>query len=163
MFGSLPKNAANAYSKVSIETDMFVADPHKLIVMLFDGAVRAICNASIYMHEGNVPEKGRSISHAISIIESGLRASLNKDVGGELARNLDALYGYMARQLLFANVHNDQAKLEEVKKLLLELKGAWEQIAPTRQVIPEEAATQISQPKTPGDALAPRNAGYISA
>jgi flagellar secretion chaperone FliS len=163
MFGSSPKNAANAYSKIGMETGVFAADPHKLIVMLFDGAVKAICNASIYMRDGKIPDKGRSITHAISIIESGLRASLNKEVGGELARNLDALYGYMARQLLLANIHNDQKILDEVKKQLLELKDAWEQIAPAKQDKQAEAVQAPTPPKAPRDALAPRKSGYTSA
>jgi len=161
MFGTSPKNAAKAYSKISMETGVFSADPHKLIVMLFDGAVKAICNASIFMREGKIADKGRSISHAISIIESGLRASLNKKVGGELAQNLDALYDYMAKQLLMANIHNDQKKLDEVKKLLLELKDAWEQISPANQNKPPQV--EAAPPKAPRDALAPRKPGYTSA
>ena len=157
MFGS-SRNAANAYAKIGMETGVHAADPHKLIVMLFEGAIKAINNAAVHMEAGNIPEKGRSISHAISIVESGLRASLNKEVGGELAMNLDALYRYITKQLFTANLHNDAAKLQESKKLLNELREAWEQIAPAK---PSDQ-TEVAMP-VPRDALAPRKAGFYSA
>lgn len=158
MFGSSPRNAANAYSKVGMETGVFAADPHKLILMLFDGALMAINNSIHQMGAGQIAEKGRSISHAVAIVERGLRASLNKEVGGELALNLDALYGYIIKQLMTANIQNDVDKLTESKKLLHELRAAWEQIAPNKNVqnsVPERAVP-------PQDALAPRKSGYIS-
>ncbi|PRC91490.1 flagellar export chaperone FliS [Solimicrobium silvestre] len=154
MFGYSPRNAANAYSKVSMETGVIAADPHKLIMLLFDGAIMAIYNAIQQIEAGKIPEKGRSITHAISIVESGLRASLNKDVGGELAKNLDALYSYMAKQLFMANLKNDTKRLLEVKTLLNDLRGAWEQIAPVK-------AKQAEYVGTPKDALAPRKSSHI--
>lgn len=156
MFGNSPRNAANAYSTVSIETGVLAADPHKLIVLLFDGAITAVCNATQQMEAGNIPEKGRSISHAIAIVEGGLRASLNKEAGGDLARNLDSLYGYMIRELLLANHKNDLAKLAEVKKLLAELREAWEQIAPAKVM-------QMEHANVAKDDLAPRKLSHISA
>jgi len=162
MFGSSPKKAADAYSKISLETGIVGADPHRLILMLFDGAVVAIGNASRQIDEGNVAEKGRSISHAISIIERGLQASLNKKVGGDLAHNLDALYGYMAKELLRANITNDLGKLAEVKRLLLELKDAWQQIAPGKQN-QSELATTPPDLVPPRDNLAPRRSRSFSA
>ncbi len=159
MFGSSPRNAANAYSKVSMETGVLAADPHKLIVMLFDGALLAIVNATQQIGAGKIPEKGRSISHAIAIVESGLRASLNKEVGGDLARNLDALYGYIVKQLLLANLHNDVDKLFESQKLLGELRSAWEQIAPVKVA----QAEQNERVNVPFDSLAPRKSSHFSA
>lgn len=157
MFGSSPRNGANAYSKISMETGVLAADSHKLILMLFDGALMAIHNGVVQMNAGNIPEKGRSISHAIAIVDRGLRASLNKEVGGELALNLDALYGYIVKQLLLANLKNDVGMLAESQKLLKELRGAWEQIAPVKGAQMDE---QVNPMK---DTLAPRKSGYIAA
>jgi len=98
--------------------------------MLFDGALVAIALGQKYMKLGDIKNKGESITKAILIIESGLRASLNKDVGGEIALNLDALYDYMSRRLFSANVENSQEMLSEVHGLLTELRGAWETIGP---------------------------------
>lgn len=84
MFGSSQARGANAYAKVGIETGVIAASPHKLIVMLYDGAITSITNALNFIEAGNIASKGQSISKAIAIIENGLRASLDKKVGGEL-------------------------------------------------------------------------------
>lgn len=120
--------AINAYNKVSIDSGVTSADPHKLISMLYQGALLAIANAKNGILRHDIPAKGKAISHAILIIDSGLNASLNKEVGGDLALNLAALYDYMSQRLLFANMNNDMAALDEVARLLNELKGAWEAI-----------------------------------
>ena len=162
MFGYSPRSAANAYSKMDMETGVLVADPHKLVLMLFDGAIMAILNGAQQLQAGKIPEKTKSIAHAIAIVEHGLRASLNKEVGGELALNLDSLYTYMVRQLMAANVQNDLNKLAEVRKLLGELRGAWDQIAPNKTAA-VNPADPSSKPRQLQDALAPRKSSYISA
>jgi flagellar secretion chaperone FliS len=129
MFGSM-KSGANAYAKVGVETGVMAADPHKLIVMLFEGAETALRLARQQMADGDVPAKGRSISKAINIIDNGLRASLDKKAGGEIAANLEALYEYMVERLLHANLNNSSDMLQEVLSLLGELRSAWESIAP---------------------------------
>lgn len=120
--------AISAYNKVGVESGVTSADPHKLISMLYQGALLAIANARNGILRKDIPAKGQAISHAILIIDTGLNASLNKEVGGELALNLSALYDYMSQRLLFANINNDMAALEEVSRLLGELKEAWESI-----------------------------------
>lgn len=130
MFGSSP-NGANAYAKVGIETGVSSASPHKLIVMLFDGALIAVSTAVQHMKSGDIAGKGQSISKAIRIIDQGLRASLNKEAGGEIGQNLDALYEYMSNRLMMANLKNDADMLDEVYRLLRDLKSAWEAIGAT--------------------------------
>jgi flagellar protein FliS len=117
-----------------METGVVAASPHKLIVMLFDGALVALGTALQSMRSGNIGEKGKSISKAIMIIDSGLRAALDKKAGGEIAEGLDALYEYMSARLLTANMNNDPAILEEVQRLLTELRDAWNAIADTPAV-----------------------------
>src|SRR3546814_14321635 len=99
MFGSM-QGGANAYAKVGMETGVIAANPHQLIVMLFEGAQAALNNALQHMQTGNIAEKGKAISKAIMLIESGLRASLDKSVGGEIAVQLDELYAYMRKTKL---------------------------------------------------------------
>ena len=82
--------------------------------------------------------KGRSITKAIAIIGEGLHASLDMKAGGDLAQNLAALYSYMVRKLVEANLKNDTDALDEVKRLLTELQGAWDSIRP--QVVQPAAA-----------------------
>jgi flagellar protein FliS len=151
MFGS-PHNGANAYAKIGIETGVLAASPHQLTAMLFDGALIALVAAEQHMKDGEIPEKGKAISKAISIIEEGLRASLNKKVGGELAQNLDALYEYMSRRLLEANVKNDPKIIEEIHGLLKDLKASWDAIRP------DATAARTAEPASPmrNDPLEPR-------
>jgi len=121
-------NPTAAYGKAGIETAVETAEPHKLILMLFDGALLAVSGASLHMQRGETARKGEAVSRAINIISNGLKASLDMQAGGELAERLAALYDYMCARLLHANLHNQPAALDEVSHLLAELKGAWEQI-----------------------------------
>ncbi|MDP2786069.1 MAG: flagellar export chaperone FliS, partial [Sulfurimicrobium sp.] len=125
---AMSRSALNAYSQVGVETSIASASPHKLVTMLFDGAILAVFHGKAHMQQGNVAAKGESISKAIAIINDGLKVSLDEEAGGELARNLKALYEYMSNRLLMANIRNDVEGLDEVARLLGELKGAWEQI-----------------------------------
>lgn len=127
MFGSMQRGV-NAYAKVGMETSVISASPHKLIVLLYDGALAAIRNAARHMAAGEIAEKGVAIGKALDIIDSGLRASLDKKGGGEIAANLDALYVYMAQRLLTASLQNQVAMLDEVQALLVDLRDAWTQI-----------------------------------
>jgi flagellar protein FliS len=123
------RNPALAYAKVGLETGVASADPVKLILMLFDGALLAISSATQHMEHEEVASKGKAIAHAISIIDGGLKASLDVKAGGDLAEQLDALYEYMCSRLAYANLKNSKPALDEVSQLLGELKGAWEEIA----------------------------------
>ncbi|MCK0509085.1 flagellar export chaperone FliS [Aromatoleum anaerobium] len=129
MFGSFA-NRASAYAQVGIETGVATADPHKLILMLFDGAILSIAAAAAAMDGKDIPAKGQAVSKAIEIITNGLKASLDRDLGGELVDRLAALYDYMAERLLYANLHNNRAALDEVSGLLHSLREAWEAIVP---------------------------------
>lgn len=157
MFGSR-QQGVNAYAKVGIETGVNAASPHKLIVMLYDGALVSIATAINHMKAGNISAKGAAISKAIMIIDSGLRASLDKKVGGEIAQGLDALYEYMGARLLQANLKNEVETLEEVQRLLQDLRGAWNAIADTPAAKAAAAATDSGT--TTG---APRTSTFASA
>lgn len=146
------RKAINAYGKQDLKAQVESASPHRLILMLFDGAIKSCHLAKVHMENGAIPDKGMAISKAISIIQEGLRLSLDKEVGGELAENLDALYEYMGQRLLQANVRNDQAILDEVLGLLSGLRDSWAQIDPARNdlpdaVEPEQRAAPLSYGK----------------
>ncbi|APA86308.1 flagellar export chaperone FliS [Paraburkholderia sprentiae WSM5005] len=130
---------ANAYARVGIETSVMGASPHRLTVLLYQGARQAIAQSRMYLQQGNVAERGMAISKAIRIIESGLQQSLNLEVGGEVAARLNALYSYMTRRLLQANINQSEAMLVEVDGLLATLEEAWIGIAP-------EVARMAAQP-----------------
>ena len=126
------RNAISAYRKVGVDAAIEVADPHRLILLLFAGAQAAIGNARAAMQQQQIAAKGEAISKAIDIIGNGLKVSLDLEKGGEIAERLDALYDYLVLRLLRANLDNDLPALEEVASLLEEIHGAWREIAPER-------------------------------
>lgn len=159
MYGSM-KSGVSAYANVGLETGVVAASPHKLIMMLFDGAIIAVRKAADQMAAGDVPAKGASISKAMTIIDSGLRSSLDKKAGGEIAANLDALYEYMGQTLFKANLQNKRELLDEVQKLLQDLRSSWDAIAPDAA---RAAPAAAPRPQPAYDALAPRQATLYTA
>lgn len=133
--------ALNAYKNVGLESGVASADPHKLILMLYQGAILAIASAKNQIGRKQIAEKGTSITKAIKIIDEGLKASLDVKAGGEIASNLSELYDYMNQRLLIANLKNDVKILDEVSALLAELKEAWESIRPTTAKPVQETIT----------------------
>ena len=132
MFGNA-RNAISAYQKVDVDAAIEVADPHRLILLLFSGAQAAIGKARASMQMNQIATKGEAISQAIDIISNGLKASLDMEKGGDIAPRLEALYDYMVFRLLHANMKNDLKALEEVSGLLEEIHSAWREIAPSQQ------------------------------
>jgi flagellar protein FliS len=119
------KPNASTYARVDLEGRVTSADPHQLIVLLYDGAILALTRAEAAIARKDIAAKATWITHAVSIIVEGLQTALDKDAGGSLARNLEDLYTYMARRLFEANMHSDAARVAEVRRLLDELRGAW--------------------------------------
>ncbi|HEM8291418.1 flagellar export chaperone FliS [Providencia vermicola] len=122
------RHAQQAYQQVDLESEITNATPYQLIQILFKGALSALKRGEIFMQQGKVAEKGKEISKAIDIIDTGLKQSLNYDAGGELAENLASLYEYMTMQLLRANLENNVAYVQEVYQLLSDIASAWQQI-----------------------------------
>ena len=127
---AVTRNPLAAYQRVGVETGVQAADPHKLVLMLYEGALLALSEALGHMARRETANKGRALSKAIMIIDGGLKASLDIKAGGKLGEHLAALYSYMCNRLLHANLHNRPEIIEEVRQLLMELRGAWEQIDP---------------------------------
>lgn len=123
---NLAHNALNEYQTTG-NSSIAYADPHELILRLMNGALERIAQAKGAIKQKNIQSKGELISKAISII-GGLSACLNHDQDGDLSQNLEALYEYMNMRLLEANIQNNTDKLDEVSRLMLELKSAWVQI-----------------------------------
>jgi flagellar protein FliS len=138
---------ANAYRRVGVDSSVAAADPHRLVLMLFDGALEAIRLAQAHIASGNVAEKGRALGKAVRIVEEGLKASLDKDAGGPLAKQLAALYDYASLRLLQANLKNDRAALDEASRLLADLREAWARIGERAPAAaPKAAATAAGSP-----------------
>jgi flagellar protein FliS len=136
--------AVDQYRQVKVQTSVQAADPHRLVAMLFEGAMEKIMGARVRMvHGGGVAEKGELISRAIAILDA-LRAGLDKEQGGEIAQNLDALYEYMENRLLEANLRNDTAALDEVLLLLRNIAEAWGAIGAPAMTAQESEPPRVS-------------------
>ena len=128
MMTSKGSAAVQQYREIDTQSNIAAATPHRLIQLMMERALTKIGMARGHMSRGEVAEKGSNISDAISII-SGLQASLNHKADAKISANFDALYSYMMRRLLEANLRDDAAILDEVSGLLHEIKEAWDAIA----------------------------------
>lgn len=124
-----PAQFAAAYRQVGAETAVSGASPHKLVAMLFDGFMDSVAQARGAMRSGEIERKGKAVSRAIRIVDEGLRACLDMQGGGSLARDLHDLYGYLEMRLTLSNLRNDEAGLDECQRLMQPLREAWMSIA----------------------------------
>ncbi|MES2841614.1 MAG: flagellar export chaperone FliS [Pseudomonadota bacterium] len=136
MFTSVNSRAASAYKRVSADTGVSTANPHQLVVMLFDGLMQSLNAAHGAMERGEIEAKGSAIGKAVRILEEGLRGGLNLAQGGALAKDLNGLYGYAVQRLTLANLRNDRALVTEVIGLIEPVADSWKQIRGAAAVTP---------------------------
>lgn len=135
--GAAGRRSAQAYADVGLETQVLSANPQQLITLLFQGALAAIMKARLYMKKQDVAGRGMAISKAIDIVDSGLKASVDTDVGGELASNLIATYDLIIRHLLLANLNSDDESLTVAETMLNNVSQAWREATSTPSASPE--------------------------
>jgi flagellar protein FliS len=140
MYSPDGRAASNLYRKMDVQHEVETATPHRLIQLMMERVVTKITIARGFMERKAVSEKGLHIGDAITII-SGLQASLNHKPNSRLSGNFDALYDYMSRRLLEANISNNPSILDEVCGLMREMKEAWDAIAPDDNSVGVQAAT----------------------
>jgi flagellar secretion chaperone FliS len=116
--------AMNAYTESKV---LYSQNPMELVIMLYDGAIEFLEKAAKAIVMKEVPIKIKYIDKTMNIIQELLN-SLNMEIGEDIAVNLEELYGYMMRELFFANVKNDEQKISQVIDLLKELRSAWIEI-----------------------------------
>lgn len=125
---------AGAYRSVGVETGVGAASPHKLVAMLYDGLLDTLAEARGAMRAGQIQAKGNALTRAVRIVDEGLKAALSP-AGGELAGNLDALYGYISVRLTQANLRNDESAIDECVQLIEPLRDAWNSIRPQADAV----------------------------
>jgi flagellar protein FliS len=140
-----PYLASRAYAATGLETTIADASPEQLILMLHEGLLESLHKARFAMAEGRTAQKGEAISKALAIVTEGLMPALDLARGGDIAANLAALYEYMITRLMLGNLQNDAAHLDEVSKLVQELKDAWQQLSarPAARVAPLPAIDPV--------------------
>ncbi len=122
---NMQSNFSNAYRDVGVQTGVLSASPHQLVLMLFDGFLECVTQARGAIAARNIDLKCKSIIRAVRIMDEGLKANLNLQQGGQLASDLNALYGYITMRLTHANISNDVAALEECARLVEPIRSAW--------------------------------------
>jgi len=120
---------ASQYRQTAVSSAVLDADPHRLVALMFAGLRERLQLAAACIDAGNIARKGQAITEASTIV-GHLDGSLNMDAGGDIAQNLSALYAYIQRRLLDANIQNDTAALHECDGLIGDIQSAWAAIAP---------------------------------
>lgn len=113
-----------AYINQYLANQVNTASPEELLVMLYNGAIRFLSEAECAFADGRIARRGELIGKSIGIINE-LTVTLNHEIGGQIATNLDALYTHMNRELLLANLKDDSFRLAQVKQLLIGLRDTW--------------------------------------
>ena len=128
-FSAPARRQLGAYRNVQVSTGVDGASPHRLVVMLFDGLMDCFAQARGALRSGNIEVKCNEISRAVRIVDEGLKSALNLKEGGRLAADLNDLYAYVNLRLTYANLHNDEAAIEECVRLIEPIRSAWIEMA----------------------------------
>ncbi len=132
------RGSLQSYRKVSVDSQLSEASPHRITQMLFAGALERIAQSKYAIENNDIPTKGILIGKAIGIVQ-GLRGCLVMD-DSEVGRNLNSLYDFILSELSQANLNNDTTALDNASEIVRTLKEGWDQIPPEEHHITAHAS-----------------------
>lgn len=124
---ALKKNFAKAYQNTAVESLVTEATPHKLVEMLYEGAIKNLKLAKIFIEQKNFEKKTEHLNKSLAIFTE-LKSGIDEASGKEVAENFSALYEYCYQTAVQANLHNDIAKIDEIIQLIDPILEAWKQM-----------------------------------
>ncbi|MCL1145269.1 flagellar export chaperone FliS [Shewanella sp. 10N.261.52.F9] len=133
------RSSLQSYRKVSLDSEISVASPHRIIQMMFDGALQRLAQSRYAIENNDLANKGVFIGKAIGII-TGLNNSLNMEAGGDIAQNLSDLYDFMLRRISEANINNDVQAIDDVSEIIRTIKEGWDAIPADKHHIDSHAS-----------------------
>lgn len=129
------RGSMKAYKSVALDSQKSVASPYRIVQMLLAGSLERLAKARTAIEHQDFDKRGELISSTIMIIDE-LRMSLDREAGGEVAKNLGGVYDFVISELIDINLSNDISKLESSSGLLRDIKEAWDAIPIAQQQVP---------------------------
>lgn len=106
-------------------TDIFTADPKRLIILCYEEAIKNLASAKYYYLSNDYEKKGKAVQMALEFINA-LKEALDFEKGGEIAKNLNLIYSYSIKHILNSDVKRDLEGFDHIIFLMNELKSTWE-------------------------------------
>jgi len=141
---ALKKQFVQTYANNYVETAVSEATPHKLIEMLYDGVIKNLNLAKVFIDQLNYEKKAEHVNKALAILNS-LRAGVDQERGGEVAENLYDLYDYCYRTLFAASSKNDPAGVSEVLELIETVSSGWKEMPDNFKRMTKEQLDKVSR------------------
>lgn len=140
---ALKKQFAKQYASTYVETAVSEASPHKLIEMLYEGALKNMNLSKAFIEQKKFAEKAEYVNKALEILHT-LRVGVDLEKGGEVAENLYGLYDYCYKRLIVASTKNDIGIVDEIMGHIRVVSDAWKQMPDNIKRVSKDQLDKLS-------------------